>query len=112
MRADALSKVRQELHCHNCDRHVQFELDMAMEGNHIITCPNCKHEHCRVIRRGKITSERWGQRNGPTYSVSQYSNVTYSILSNSTWSSSTAGSTSSNFYTFYGTGGTGSWATA
>jgi predicted RNA-binding Zn-ribbon protein involved in translation (DUF1610 family) len=111
MREDALSLVRQELFCHACNRHVQFELDMAKEGNHVLNCPNCGHEHCRVVRRGRITDDRWGQRNGPTYQVAA---VGYTLTSSSAWAVGTSTATSSNFYTYYGTttGATGTWATA
>ena len=71
---------RQELHCHNCDRYVQFNLDMELDGNHVLTCPNCGHEHCRVIENGRITGDRWDQRNGNVYYVSA-SSTTYSYYS-------------------------------
>lgn len=56
---------RQELHCHECRRYVQFDVDLSLDGNHVLNCPNCGHEHCRVVRRGRITDIRWDQRNGP-----------------------------------------------
>lgn len=59
-------EIRQELHCHNCDSWVQFILDTSIDGNHVLNCPNCNHEHCRVVTKGKITNLRWDQRNGPT----------------------------------------------
>lgn len=55
---------RQELHCHNCGRYVQFDIDLGLNGRHVLNCPNCGHEHCRVVRDGEITDERWAQRNG------------------------------------------------
>ena len=55
---------RQEIHCHNCNKYVQFNLDLAMNGNHVLKCPNCGHEHCRVVNDGKISDTRWDQRNG------------------------------------------------
>jgi hypothetical protein len=58
---------RQELHCHNCMVYVQFDLDLELNGNHVLECPNCKHEHCRVVKDGKITEKRWDDRN--TYRV-------------------------------------------
>jgi hypothetical protein len=63
---------KQELHCHNCNRYVQFEIDLELNGNHVLACPNCGHEHCRVVKDGIITDVRWGQRNNslPTYRVS------------------------------------------
>lgn len=55
---------RQELHCHACDNYVQFNIDIEQNGNHVIICPNCGHEHCRVIQNGVITEARWDRRNG------------------------------------------------
>jgi DNA-directed RNA polymerase subunit RPC12/RpoP len=52
------------LHCHECGKYVQFDLDLSMDGNHVLKCPNCGHEHCRVVQKGKITDTRWDQRNG------------------------------------------------
>ena len=60
-------KQRQELHCHACNQYVQFDIDMEMSGNHVIICPNCGHEHCRVVRNGIITEARWDRRNGSYY---------------------------------------------
>lgn len=67
---------RQEIHCHACNRWVQFEIDLELDGNHVLNCPNCDHEHCRVVKKGQITDIRWDQRNGPTHSI-QY--ASYSI---------------------------------
>lgn len=85
---------KQELHCHNCDKYVQFDLDMELDGYHVLTCPSCGHEHCRVVRNGKITGDRWDQRNGlPTIYINS---STTSVTNNSTYT------------TYYGgTGGTG-----
>jgi len=55
---------RQELHCHNCNQYVQFDIDIEQNGDHVIICPNCGHEHCRVIKDGIITEARWDRRNG------------------------------------------------
>ena len=60
---------RQEISCHNCQKHVQFDLDMELNGNHILRCPNCNHEHCRVVKDGIITDDRWDIRN-QTYNIS------------------------------------------
>jgi len=63
---------KQELHCHACNRYVQFEMDLSLNGNHVLNCPNCGHEHCRVVEDGRITDIRWDQRNGsyPTVYIS------------------------------------------
>ena len=70
----------QELHCHNCGRYVQFRLDLSLNGNHVLNCPNCGHEHCRVVNDGKITDIRWDRRN-QTIQVSPnvISTTTYSV---------------------------------
>ena len=69
---------RQELYCHDCGRYVQFDVDLSLDGNHILSCPNCSHEHCRVVKDGEITDIRWDSRN-PTYVVTSTS---YSYVSN------------------------------
>jgi len=89
---------RQELHCHACNRYVQFDLDMSLNGNHVLTCPNCKHEHCRVVNNGRITSNRWDQRNGlstfyiSTTTISSSTSSTYdTYISQTTSTTVTAG---------------------
>lgn len=85
---------KQELHCHECDKYVQFEIDVSLNGNHVITCPNCKHEHCRVVKDGIITSERWDQRNAVNFYISAAA-TTYTTLS---ITSTTASTTSASLY--------------
>lgn len=73
---------RHELHCHNCNNYVQFDLNMQ-NGQHVLRCPYCGHKHFRIIRNGKITAERWGQdlsQNIPTFHVSSAS-TTYTQTS-------------------------------
>ena len=72
---------RQELYCHACERYVQFQIDIELDGNHVLHCPNCDHEHCRVVRQGVVTDIRWDQRNGPTYQVA-YATFTMSSTTN------------------------------
>ncbi len=82
---------RQELHCHNCDKYVQFDLDISLNGNHVLECPNCGHEHCRVVNDGEITDRRWDQRNG--WGAGTAINVTaFSVTAStaSTWDSSSS----------------------
>jgi len=54
---------RQELHCHECDGYVQFDIDLEIDGNHILECPKCGHQHCRIVQKGKISDSRWDARN-------------------------------------------------
>jgi hypothetical protein len=82
---------RQEIYCHVCGGYVQFDLDLSMNGNHVLCCPRCAHEHCRVVRDGQITGERWASRNGYTYQLT--ANVAYTTTT--TWASTSV--TSSTF---------------
>ena len=50
---------KQELYCHGCNSYVQFELDMAVNGNYTLDCPNCDHKHYRLVCDGRITDTRW-----------------------------------------------------
>lgn len=93
-----MSIEMQELFCRNCGGYVQFPLDLELNGNHVLKCPNCGHEHCRVVKDGIITDQRWDSRNpsntitASTYSISpRYVTFTsYSFSSSSsTWSSYT-----------------------
>lgn len=54
--------VRTDLHCTNCPKQFIATLDMAVDGNHVVECPHCGHEHCRVIKDGVVTGERWDSR--------------------------------------------------
>jgi len=73
---------RQELYCHECGGYVQFDVDVSLDGNHVLLCPKCGHEHCRVVKDGKITDIRWDRRNRNKISVS---NTTVTWSSASTW---------------------------
>jgi len=91
----------QEIYCHNCGRYVQFPVDLSLDGNHVLNCPNCNHEHCRVIKKGVITDDRWAQRNGPTYIIraSVISTTATATSSGSyTWSSFGSASTGNIYY--------------
>lgn len=70
---------RTELHCHECSKMFIAELDFDINGDHVIECAHCGHEHCRTIKDGKITDHRWGGRNGGQGNV---------VSARSTWKSS------------------------
>jgi len=53
---------RTDMECTECYKNFIAELDYSINGNHVIECPLCGHEHCRVIENGKITSDRWDSR--------------------------------------------------
>lgn len=97
-----MNRTKQELYCHNCDNHVQFYIDEDRDGAHVLNCPECDHEHCRIIENGKITDARWDSRNGGwrgTLSGQLYTQ-TYSATAISTSAGSTSTITS---YTASGT---------
>lgn len=54
--------VRTDLQCTHCSKKFIATLDHGLEGNHVVECPYCGHEHCRVIKDGKVTSDRWESR--------------------------------------------------
>lgn len=90
---------RQELHCHECQQYVQFVVDLNLNGNHVLNCPNCGHEHCRVVKDGVITEDRWDSRNGGTYAIPRY-------LTSATSTATIHASSSAYFTTMTNTYGT------
>jgi hypothetical protein len=52
-----------EIHCHECNGYIKFALDKDKNGEHVVICPKCKHEHCRIIKDGVVTGDRWSSRN-------------------------------------------------
>jgi len=55
--------IRTDMYCSNCYKNFVAQLDMSLDGQHVVECPFCFHEHCRVITNGKVTSDRWESRN-------------------------------------------------
>jgi len=55
--------VRTDMNCTNCYKNFIAKLDFSLDGNHIVECPWCAHEHCRVIEKGTVTGDRWSSRN-------------------------------------------------
>lgn len=47
-----------EFYCQECSHYTYCWLNMNLEGNHIMNCPNCGHKHYRVVKGGIITSDR------------------------------------------------------
>jgi len=83
--------TRQELYCHECGNYVQFTIDQNLDGNHVLECPKCKHEHCRVVKDGVITGDRWDSRNKDNGLTWTCTNATYSVASTyTTYSDSTS----------------------
>ena len=47
-----------EFYCEECDHYTFCWLNMNLNGNHLMNCPNCGHKHYRVVKGGIITAER------------------------------------------------------
>ena len=54
--------TRTDLYCTECGKNFIAVLDYSLDGNHVVECPHCGHEHCRVIQNGKVTGDRWDSR--------------------------------------------------
>jgi len=78
-------KERQELWCHECNQYVQFDIDVSLNGNHVIKCPVCGHEHCRVVKDGIITEVRWDSRNVNMQAYNTYMTTGMTSSSTSTY---------------------------
>lgn len=104
-------KERQELWCHECNQYVQFNIDVSLNGNHVIKCPVCGHEHCRVVKDGVITEVRWDSRNINTQSYNTYMTTGMTSSSTSTFDTYSAnlnsGTTTSFRYNAWMNTGTG-----
>jgi len=49
-----------EFYCSGgCGKYFDFKLNMALNGNYRINCPNCGHVHYRVVKNGKISDDRF-----------------------------------------------------
>lgn len=60
---------RTDMHCHNCSNTFVAELEFDINGEHVIECPHCGHEHYRTIKDGEITEARWGSNNDNTKAI-------------------------------------------
>jgi len=52
-----------EFYCQVCGKYFDVKLNMALNGNHRVHCPNptCKHIHYRKIENGIITGDRFNE---------------------------------------------------
>ncbi len=64
-----LNPIRTDMNCTNCSRNFVCEFDFGLDGNHVVECPHCLHEHCRVIEEGEVTEERWSSRYSEAHRV-------------------------------------------
>lgn len=54
--------IRSDLHCTDCGKSFVARFDNAIDGNHIVVCPWCGHQHCRVIKAGTVTGDRFDSK--------------------------------------------------
>ena len=59
----------QELCCTNCGTYLSFRTKPEKDGNVIIVCDKCGHQHCRRVKNGEVTSDRWDSRAGSVSKV-------------------------------------------
>lgn len=52
-------RVKFEFSCTSCGKYFDFKLNIALNGNYRIHCPNCGHIHYRQVNDGKITDTRF-----------------------------------------------------
>jgi DNA-directed RNA polymerase subunit RPC12/RpoP len=101
-RATVPERVRQELHCHNCERYVQFVIDLSLDGKHVLKCPNCGHEHYRIVRNGRITADRWGQDPSqgisPIFYIGQTTCTSTAIYDSFAWDDTGTSTSSDGLY--------------
>lgn len=60
--ADEDGFVRTDMNCTQCHKNFIAQLDLNLDGNHVVECPYCGHEHCRVVKNGKVSGDRWQSR--------------------------------------------------
>ena len=109
-----MSRISQEFYCGECSGYFVVRLNIALNHEAEIVCPNCGHEHCRVVRNGIITEARWDRRNGgyANFNAQYYTTgVAYSSSSVYTTyvvNSGSNASTAAFSYASWNNGGTGS----
>ncbi len=58
---DKVKGMRQkvEFYCSSCGKYFDIKMNMSLNGNHRVHCPNCGHIHYRKIENGEITGDRF-----------------------------------------------------
>lgn len=57
-------EVRTTFTCTECRKGIVALIDYSINGNHVVECPHCGHQHGRVVADGRITDDRWTSFNG------------------------------------------------
>jgi len=56
-----MARRKHEFYCSSCSKYFDVKLNMSLNGNHRVHCPNCGHIHFRLIEGGKITGTRFNE---------------------------------------------------
>lgn len=54
-----MARVKHEFYCTCCCKYFDIKMNLNLDGNYRIHCPNCGHVHYRQIVKGKITNTRF-----------------------------------------------------
>jgi DNA-directed RNA polymerase subunit RPC12/RpoP len=54
-----MARVIHEFKCTSCSKYFDIKLNITLNGNYRVHCPNCNHIHYRVIVDGKISEKRF-----------------------------------------------------
>lgn len=57
--------VRFNCYCQGCLNSFIARINFSLDGQHIIKCPFCHHEHCRHIENGVMKSDKLFRDDGP-----------------------------------------------
>lgn len=49
-----MERITQEFYCGECKGYFLVRLNMSLNFEALIKCPNCGHEHRRVVKNGEI----------------------------------------------------------
>ena len=55
-----MARVLCEFYGH-CGGYIYVKLNLELNGNHVVNCPNCGHKHYRVVKNGIITEDRFNE---------------------------------------------------
>jgi putative FmdB family regulatory protein len=59
-----MPKIAYEFRCTECGKYFDVKLNVALNGNYRVHCPNCGHIHYRTVKEGKITDTRFPDNHG------------------------------------------------
>lgn len=54
-----MARVKTEFNCTSCHKYFDFVMNISLNGNYRIHCPNCGHIHYRAVKDGIITDTRF-----------------------------------------------------